>query len=283
MGKVDIMLESVIVKELTTIEQIEEARNLEHDIWAVGSIPMHQTLATIRNGGIVLGAYLNDELIGFNFSCPGFMEENVYLYSHMIGIKRNYREQGVGELMKNYLKDIAIERGYRNCRWTFDPLEGRSGHLNFTKLRGYSDTYIPNCYGEMEDPFNRLLPTDRLFVEWQLVDNDYLRWDAKVEELLEEAVPVVEWSLSTDGLPMLDKEQQFMQQESFIKDAYLLPIPMYFQKIKVESPALAEDWRYKTRHILQAMFDQGYKIIHLSKHNEHVSYYLLVKRSLFAL
>lgn len=277
------MLESVIVKELTTIEQIEEARKLELDIWAVGSIPVHQTVATIRNGGIVLGAYLNDELIGFNYSFPGFMEEKVYLYSHMIGIKRNYREHGVGELMKIYLKDIAIERGYRNCRWTFDPLEARSAYLNFSKLRGYSETYIPNCYGEMEDPFNRDLPTDRLCVEWQLVDNDYLRWDAKVDELLEDAKPVVEWSLNTVGLPMLDQEKRFQNDEAFISDAYTLPIPKNFQKIKVESPALAEDWRYKTRHILQAMFEQGYKIIHLSKKNEHISQYVLVKRSLFAL
>jgi predicted GNAT superfamily acetyltransferase len=278
-----IMLESVTVKQLTTIEQVEEARKLEHDIWAVGSIPVHQTIATMRNGGIVLGAYLNDELIGFNYSCPGYMDEQVYLYSHMLGVKRAYREQGVGELMKIYLKDIASERGYRNCRWTFDPLESRSGFLNFSKLRGYSDTYIPNCYGEMEDPFNRALPTDRLCVEWQFVDNDYLRWDSKVEELFEEAKPVVNWSLNTVGLPMLDEEKKFQSNEALLKDAYTLPIPTNFQKIKVESPALADDWRYKTRNILQSMFEQGYKIIHLSKENTHICQYLLVKRSLFAL
>ncbi|MEK4626891.1 MAG: GNAT family N-acetyltransferase [Solibacillus sp.] len=277
------MLESVTVKELTTIEQIEEARKLEHDIWAVGSIPVHQTIATIRNGGIVLGAYLNDELVGFNYSCPGYMNEEVYLYSHMLGVKRHYREQGIGELMKIYLKDIATERGYRNCRWTFDPLEARSGFINFSKLRSYSDTYIPNCYGEMEDPFNRDLPTDRLCVEWQLVDNDYLRWNAKVEEILDEAKPIVNWSLTKQGLPLLDEEKRFDKDESFINDAYILPIPANFQKIKVESPALAEDWRYKTRHILQSLFEQDYKIIHLSKQNEHICEYVLVKRSLFAL
>lgn len=277
------MLESVTIKELTTIEQIEEARKLEHDIWAVGSIPIHQTVATIRNGGMVLGAYLNEELIGFNYSCPGYMDGNVYLYSHMLGIKRNYREQGVGELLKNYLKDIAIERGYRNCRWTFDPLEARSGTLNFSKLRGHSDTYIENCYGEMEDPFNKLLPTDRICVEWQLVDNDYLRWDAKVEEVLEDAKPIVNWETNSAGLPTLDPEQKFSKEESLIHDAYTLPIPTNFQKIKVESSGLAEDWRYKTRNILQAMFDQGYKIIHLQKKDDDISQYLLVKRSLFAL
>lgn len=135
----------------------------------------------------------------------------------------------------------------------------------------------------MEDPFNRVLPTDRLCVEWQLVDNDYLRRDAKVEELLDEAKPVVNWEENMVGLPTLDPEQRFKKEESLIHDAYLLPIPTNFQKIKVESVSLAEDWRYKTRHILQAMFDQNYKIIYLNKIDDNISHYLLVKRSLFAL
>lgn len=277
------MLESVVVKELTTLEQIEQARELEYMIWATERIPAHQTIAFTRNGGFVLGAYLGSELIGFSYSCPGYMDNEVYLYSHLLGIKREYREQGVGELIKIFQKDIATDRGYTKCKWVFDPLEARNAYLNFTKLSVFSDTYIANCYGELEDPFNRLLPTDRVFVEWQLIDNDYLRWNAKVEELLEEAHPLVDWSLSAVGLPILDKEEAFQKERKFTEDAYLLPIPYDFQKIKIESPTLAEDWRYKTRDILQTMFAQGYLIIDLVKDSQHINQYLLVKRSLFAL
>lgn len=277
------MLESVVVKELTTLEEIEAARELEYMIWATERIPAHQTIAFTRNGGFVLGAYLNGELIGFSYSCPGYMDEEVYLYSHLLGVKREYREKGVGELIKIFQKDIATERGYTKCKWVFDPLEARSAYLNFTKLGVFSDTYIANCYGELEDPFNRLLPTDRILVEWQLVDNDYLRWHAKVEELIEDAQPVVDWSFNAAGLPILDKADTFNAQQQFTADAYLLPIPYDFQKIKVESPALAEDWRYKTRDIVQSLFAQGYLMLHIVKGQEHVNHYLLVKRALFAL
>lgn len=277
------MLESVVVKELTTIEQIEQARELEYMIWATERIPTHQTIAFSRNGGFVLGAYLQDTLIGFSYSCPGYVDGEVYLYSHLLGIKREYREKGVGELIKCFQKDIAMERGYTKCKWVFDPLEARNAYLNFTKLGVFSDTYIANCYGELEDPFNRFLPTDRVFVEWQLIDNDYLRWNAKVEELLEDAQPLVEWSLSAVGLPMLDQEETFNKNMRFVHDAYLLPIPNDFQKIKIDNPTLAEDWRYKTREILQTLFAQGYLIIHLVKDAQHINQYLLVKRSLFAL
>ena len=277
------MLESVVVKELQTIEEIEEVRQLEREIWASECVPMHQIVSSINNGGLILGAYLRDELIGFNYSDAEFVDGEPYLYSHLLGIKREFRELGVGELIKHRQKEIAGEMGYTKSKWTFDPLEARNAYLNFTKLRTYSKTYCPNYYGELNDPFNKLLPSDRILVEWNINDGDYLRWDSKIEELKEEAVEIVPWNLSLVGLPMLDKDYAFNPTISFIKDAYSLPIPASFQKIKLESPSLAEDWRYKTRTIFQALFSQGYAVVHLAQKNEYVAHYLFVKSSLFAL
>lgn len=277
------MLESVVVKELQTIEEIEEVRQLEREIWASECVPMHQIVSSINNGGLVLGAYLRNELIGFNYGNAGFVDGESYLYSHMLGIKREFRELGVGELIKHRQKEIAGEMGYAKSKWTFDPLEVRNGYLNFTKLRTYSKTYLPDYYGELNDPFNKLLPSDRILVEWNINDGDYLRWDSKIEELIEEAVEIVPWSLNIVGLPTLDNDHTFDSNISFIKDAYLLPVPISFQKIKVESPSLAEDWRYKTRTIFQTLFSQGYAVVHLTQKNEHIGHYLFVKSSLFAL
>ncbi|WP_431028270.1 GNAT family N-acetyltransferase [Lysinibacillus sp. LZ02] len=277
------MLKSVVVKQLKTIEEMEEARQLERDIWASECVPIHQITAFIHNGGLVLGAYLKKELIGFNYSHAAFVEGECYLYSHLLGIKREFRELGVGELLKLRQKEMAAELGYTKCKWTFDPLEGRNGYLNFTKLRAYAKTYLPNCYGQLHDPFNKALPSDRVMVEWNLNDEDFFRWDTKIDELKEEAGEVALWSLSIVGLPILDKDGTFNSEISLLKDAYLLPIPASFQKIKIESPSLAEDWRYKTRTMCQSLFAQGYAVVHLMPTNEHVSHYLFVKSSLFAL
>lgn len=277
------MLESVVVKRLNTIEQIEEARQLERDIWATDCVPVHQIISIINNGGLIIGAYLDEELIGFNYSHPAFVDGEVYLYSHLLGIKREFRELGVGELLKLQQKELAAELGYEKCKWTFDPLEARNGYLNFSKLRVYAQQYIANCYGELTDPFNRLLPSDRLLAEWHLNEEDFLRWDTQIEELLEDAGELVPWKLSIVGLPILDNDNSFNAEISYLKDAYLLPIPSNFQKIKIESPPLAEDWRYKTRAIFQEMFNQGFIVVYLKPENEHISQYLFVKRSLFAL
>ncbi|MEO4054966.1 GNAT family N-acetyltransferase [Solibacillus sp. CAU 1738] len=279
------MLELVVVKEMETLDELEQVRQLEQAIWSTSCTPIHQLVAFINNGGFVLGAYLNDELIGFNYSYAGFVSGEHYLYSHLFGVKREFRELGVGELLKLYQKEQARSYGHSKCKWIFDPLETRNGYLNFTKLRGYATTYEANVYGQLNDDFNKKLPSDRVFVEWQLEDDDALRWYAKIEELLEEAEELVPWSFSLVGLPMLDAQNIFDPALSYHRDAYLLPVPQYFQKIKVESPALAEDWRYKTRTIFETMFKQGYAIIHLVKGQgqEAVHFYLLVKKSLFAL
>ena len=55
------------------------------------------------------------------------------------------------------------------------------------------------------------------------------------------------------------------------------------QKLKIESPALAEDWRYKVRNIMMALFSQGYAIVKLIKKDADVNMYVFVKKALLAL
>ena len=272
------MLELVMVKQLETAAEMESIFELEKEIWQDSYGPMHQSLKDHGAHPLVVGAYLEDELIGF---CYGDQAEEGVLYSHLLGIKREYREMGIGELLKLKQKELADEQGYLKCRWMFEPLEARAAHLYFTKLRAYGTGYHENREPEMGASFG--MPADRLLAEWEVADDDHLRWDAKIEELQEEAVEIVPWSLNVIGLPVLDKEQQFDRSISYLKDAYTLAIPMSLMKIGIESPALAEDWRYKTRAVFQTLFQQGYVIICLSQTNEHVSHYLFVKRALFAL
>lgn len=272
------MLELVMVKQLETAAEMENILELEKEIWRGPYEPMHQMLKNDAERTLVIGAYLKDELIGF---CYGDQTEDDTLSSHLLGIKREYREMGVGELLKLKQKEIAGERGYTKCKWMFEPLEAHTAHLYFTKLRAYGAAYYENREPEMGAPLD--IPADRLLVEWDVVDEDHLRWDAKIDELKEEAVEIVPWSLNVVGLPVLDIEHQFDRSISYLKDAYTLAIPMNFMKINIESPSLAEDWRYKTRAVFQTLFQQGYIVVCLAQTNEHVSHYLFVKRTLFAL
>lgn len=272
------MLESVAVKRITTKEELEKVFGLEQEIWQEVYEPMHQMLKEEINHTLLVGAYLEGELIGFSY---GDRASEGFLYSHLLGIKRQYREMGVGELLKLKQKELADELGYTKCQWLFEPLEARTAYLYFTKLRAYGTSYIENREPEMGE--TSAISPDRLVVEWNITDEDHLRWDAKIEELKDMALEIVPSSLTIVGLPVLDSEHQFDSAISYLKDAYTLAIPSSFMKIKVESPALAEDWRYKTRIIFQTLFQQGYMIVCLAPTNEHVSHYLFVKRTLFAM
>lgn len=269
------MLESVVVKQLTTNEQFEQVLALEQEIWQQSYEPMHTALKKASSKTLVIGAYLDDQLIGFNYSER--VSEHL-LYSYLLGIKREFREVGVGELIKLKQKEIAEEWGLTKCKLLFEPLEARIAHLNLTKLRGYSTSYYENREAEIGETV--VSPVDRLEVELDVADHDHLRWDAKVEELQDEVMEIVPWSLNVVGLPVLG---EFDIEVSNLKDAYTLPIPTYMAKLAIESPSLAEDWRYKTRAIFKTLFEQGYAVMQLVPTNEHVSHYLFVKRSLFAL
>lgn len=269
------MLESVVVKQLTTQQEYEQVFALEQEIWQSEYEPMHELLKQDATNVLLIGAYLHDQLIGFNYSEK---KDSALLYSHLLGIKREYREKGVGELIKLLQKEIAEDEGFMKCLWTFEPLAAYTAHLYFTKLRTYSTTYLQDVAPEIGKAI--VLPADRLEVELDVGDHDHLRWDAKIEELREDAQDIVQSVLNDKGLPML---QAFTPQELYVKDAYTLPIPTNFVKVTLENNELAADWRAKTRAVFTTLFQQGYVVLQLNPINEHICRYLFVKRSLFAL
>ncbi|WP_108306201.1 GNAT family N-acetyltransferase [Metalysinibacillus jejuensis] len=271
------MLQQVEVKELTTAEELEQLQALDKEIWEEAVLPTHQTLGAIRNGGILLGAYYKGELVGFSYSFIGFNEGQMYVTSHKLGVKQVYREHGIGELLKHTQKEIAKERGYDEIRWVIDPLVSTNALLGFKKLGAISQTYVNDYYGELHDYFNSGLPSDRIIVEWWVQRE---RATDVIEELTENAKPIVPWEVTIAGLPAITR---FDTEQHYTEDAYTVAIPHYFHKLKIESPQLAEDWRYKIRAILTTLFAQGYAIVDVLRGEQHVNHYVIAKRSLLAL
>jgi len=259
------------IREIKTIEQLEQVQQLELNVWGMPAIPLHQTLTAVKNGGIVVGAYQEDKLVGFSYGFAGFREGKSYLCSHMLGIDEEYRLLGIGEKLKYEQRAIAIERGYDLMVWTFDPLETRNAYLNLSKLKGICYTYIENCYGEMQDGFNKGLPSDRFEVSWHLT-SDYVVNDITIE--VADAKPVASCELTKQGLLCLKMTENF----EFVEGLYTLPVPKDFQALKAQNPSLALDWRFKTRTILKQLFSAGYAAISLQQ-RECYNEYVLVKKA----
>lgn len=262
--------------QLRTLHSVEEmglVKELEEIIWKWDAVPVHQTLTAIRNGGLMLGAFLDGKLVGFSYSFPGFLNGKVYLCSHTLGIHPDHREKGIGYKLKERQKTEAEKMGYDMLTWTYDPLESRNAYLNLSKLRSICNTYIVNSYGNGEDELNKGLPTDRFKVEWWInsghVENPS---PIKIDESSAFRVP---HEKGEGGLPRLGDVDL-----SFSAKQISAPVPAFFQQMKKEDLGLAADWRMKTRTIFQRLFDAGYTAVSLIRNEDApVHHYLLVKRS----
>ena len=273
------MKEEIIIRSLHKIEELDEVRRLESKIWGeFDSVPTHQTITAVKNGGLVLGAYANGQLIGFQYSFPGFNGQFVYLCSHILGTDERYRNKGIGEKLKQAQRDEALKLGYSLITWTYDPLESINGYLNIGKLGGICSTYIPNCYGEMDDLLNSGIPSDRFLVEWH-IGKEKVTDTIGLEEYTENFVlenSSLNWHLTENSLPAVTSALL----ESIHTGTKFVPIPKNYRIIRETNLELAKNWRLQTRTIFSEMFSQGWRVNGFKKISNPeipVNFYILTK------
>src|SRR5581483_1880673 len=91
--------------------------------------------------------------------------DEIVHWSHMLGVRRDAREMGVGRRLKEYQRAMLASRGIAREFWTFDPLQAKNAHLNINRLGVRVIDYVVDMYGSMGSPLHFGVPTDRLIVE----------------------------------------------------------------------------------------------------------------------
>jgi predicted GNAT superfamily acetyltransferase len=264
---------NIDIRMLESVEQLEEVRRLESLIWSeYESIPSSQTLTAIKNGGMMLGAFLENELIGFLYSFPGFKGDKIYLCSHTLGIHPQYRKLGIGEKLKLAQRKESLKKGYDLVTWTYDPLETVNGNLNLHKLGARCSIYVENCYGEMEDGLNQGMSSDRFTVEWWIKE-DFVKRPSQYE--LEGSLLI---NIDRDSEEYLVPKEIDLERDS--SEGFLfVPVPSDFQTLKKNNPELALSWRMSTRELFTYYFKNGWTVIDLyrRKLDPDLCYYVLKK------
>ena len=163
--------------EIRTIESTEDAHKLEEiqrrawDMPDIEIIPGRTMHAIQFNGGLLLGAYDGEELVGFVFGVLGTVQglhnridqvaaARLQLYSTIMGVLPEYRNRSVGYQLKVAQREFALRLGVRLVTWTYDPLESRNGWLNIGKLGAICHRYVRDYHGELGG-INAGLNTDR--------------------------------------------------------------------------------------------------------------------------
>jgi predicted GNAT superfamily acetyltransferase len=174
--------DSVVIRKCHRLEEMRACVTLQKEVWNFSDIelvPLRLFVVANKVGGQVMGAFEGADLVGFALAIPGFRGGHSFLYSHMLAVRSDHRNAGLGRRLKLFQRDDGLARGFELMEWTFDPLEIKNAYLNIERLGAITRRYNVNQYGITSSPLQGGLPTDRLVAEWWLKSN-------RVESVLNE-------------------------------------------------------------------------------------------------
>lgn len=210
--------ESATVRKCEALEEMQACFALQKEVWKFSDaelVPVRIFVLATKIGGHVIGAFDGQELIGFALAIPGMRGGHSYLHSHMLAVRQQYRNGGLGRRMKLFQRDDALARGFDLMEWTFDPLEIKNAYLNIEKLGAIARRYNVNQYGITSSPLQGGLPSDRLVAEWWMKSERVTGLLSgaglpKFERRLRVDVPaqVYEWKASTAARPRAFEVQE---------------------------------------------------------------------------
>lgn len=163
--------DSIEIRRCHGLEELRACVALQKEVWNFTDaelVPLRMFVVAEKVGGQVMGAFQGGAMVGFALSVPGTRSGHVYLHSHMLAVRKDFRNAGLGRRLKLLQREDALARGIELIEWTFDPLEIKNAYLNIEKLGAIARRYNINQYGITSSPLQGGLPSDRLIAEWWL-------------------------------------------------------------------------------------------------------------------
>lgn len=240
---------TITYRSLTNMAEFEQVVDLEIAIWGINprdALPANMLRALSSHGGMVLGAYDDERLVGL---AVAFRASGEMLWSHMTGVHRDYQKRGIGLALKRLQREWAIEQGCTEIRWTFDPIQRGNAHFNLHLLGAQSNLYHDNYYGDMDDDINRGMPSDRLEAIWLLSD-------ARVGALMHGAVPAAFIPPQSTLVSITDNQPFSLDGEP---DWVCVTIPSDLAPLRQAGTLL--DAKLRLREVMHTLFERGYMAV----------------------
>lgn len=257
------------IRVLETAAEMEQLEELQRLVWPGSEtdvIPVHLLVTLAHNGGLVLGAYEDEKMVGLLVGFVGLYDvpdgPRPKHCSHELGVLPEARNSGVGFALKRAQWQWVRKQGLDRITWTYDPLLSRNGHLNIARLGAVCNTYLRDVYGEMRDGLNAGLSSDRFQVDWWI---NTRRVERRLSHQPRPALNLADFeAANAQVLYAVDPAEAFIHppRHLTIPDGFLLlaEIPSDFMKLKAADFDLARDWRFFSREMFESCFSAGYLV-----------------------
>lgn len=226
---------NIAIREIQTFAELRAVEELQKEVWGVPDldvVPLTHLIAAKAAGGVLLGAFDRETLVGFVYGFVAQEDGEIAHHSHMLAVKTAYRNFNLGYKLKLAQREAVLAQGIKLITWTFDPLQSLNAHFNFTKLGVISDRYVVNFYGEEAASFLHQTGTDRFWVKWLLTSDHVVQRLNATEPIL--ANP---------------------------SDKLLVEIPSNINALQQQNPEVAFDWRQRTRRQFTEAIEAGYTVL----------------------
>lgn len=262
------------VRMLTTLEEFRSCEGLFDRIWRPTDnrpVITRELLRALSGAdgyvsGVFDGGRLRGACVGF-WGAPG----SGILHSHITGVDPAARGRDLGLVLKLHQRAAALARGATTITWTYDPLVARNAYFNLRKLGAEATRYLVDYYGPMSDEINADDPTDRLLVAWALDGPRVLQSTGDAQPSTDnKASPVALLAPDADGRPVRSSSTEA------VASIAAIAVPPDVERLRIEEPALAAEWRLAVRHAMTGLFDEGARIVDFERAE---SRYVVKRRS----
>ncbi|HKU75513.1 MAG TPA: GNAT family N-acetyltransferase [Pyrinomonadaceae bacterium] len=221
-------MEETTIRECTTIEEFDGCVALQREAFGLPDLelsPRRHLIVSRQAGGWTLGAFVADRMVGFVHHLAAVRGDEVFGYSHMMAVAKDYQNKGVGVRLKWAQRERAMKEGRKVIKWTWDPMMARNAHFNLNRLGAVVHTYAANYYGTDYHTDASLtekvgLPSDRLVATWYL-DSERVSslgyggtWPVELKPVMSVAIPA-EWIALVKQDPKRARDEQVRVRDEF--------------------------------------------------------------------
>jgi predicted GNAT superfamily acetyltransferase len=255
----------ISIRDLKTIDDLSQLKAVEKEVWGMANddtVPLTLAIALKAAGNILVGAFDNkDKLVGFALGFLGREHGQTTIHSHLLAVLDAYRHLDLGSRLKQAQRERAMSMGIHEMTWTYDPLQSRNAHFNFSKLGIVSDTYKTDFYGPETSSILHRNGTDRLWVRWMLNSRRVRdRLEGKSTNARAETLDAMRLLAPLVRFDPSGKPAKSDLAESLARQRVSIEIPGDILEVERADMGLAREWREATRWAFRESLKAGFLV-----------------------